>query len=103
MAFMSSMNSRCAGGWKRRFNLDAMRYSRNEMGSSCGALIEREKCRAGVRSARASVAIGTRVGAALLCGQQRGKGVDGTRRSSRCRTDSLGKLRERLLVFANSF
>ena len=66
MAFMSSMNSLWAGGWKRRFNFEAMRYSRNEMGSSCGAFIEREKCRAGVRSARASVAIGTRVGAALL-------------------------------------
>ena len=95
MAFMSSMNSRCAGGWKRRFNLDAMRYSRNEMGSSWGAFIEREKCRAGVRSARASVAIGTRV--VRWCCGQRG-GWHGA--APRCRTDSTQAARTTACICA---
>ena len=101
MAFMSSINSLWAGGWKRLFNFEAMRYSRNEIGSSCGALIEREKCRAGVRSARASVAMGL-----VLAGARRGSAalvsgeavVTFAAGLARCRTTALRKLCERLLV-----
>ena len=36
---MRSMNSRCAGGWKRCFIFAAMRYSLMEMDSSFGSSI----------------------------------------------------------------
>ena len=38
-AAMRSMNSRCAGGWKRCFIFAAMRYSLMEMDSSFGSSI----------------------------------------------------------------
>ena len=38
---MRSMNSRCAGGWKRCFIFAAMRYSLMEMDSSFGSSMRR--------------------------------------------------------------
>ena len=69
MAFMSSMNSRWAGGWKRRLSFEAIRYSRSEIGSNCGALMEREKCLATsacVRRRERAASIAIVVRAALL-------------------------------------